>query len=511
MKEDREKYISLFKDESRDYIDRLNNLIIEMEEDPSNIEILTEAFRIFHTLKGMSASLGFKKVENISHSLEELLLKVKELKRGVDKDIIDKIFKGMDEIEDFIGKIGKKEESPVKTLPRTGLGGIRVNVELLDRLQNTVGELIVSSSQLSNLLSDLEDIRFKSILDLYRRTLKDLQDVVTEIRLVPLSLIFNKFPRYIRDLSEDLDKKVSIEIIGSDIEVDRSLLEGISEPLIHLIRNAVSHGIEKPEERRRLKKPITGKVKVFASRVKDEILIEVSDDGKGIDEHEVINIALKKKLIKEEDISSISKKQIHHFLLMPGFTTDKKANELSGRGIGLDVVRQIVRSVGGSVDIRTERNRGTTISMRMPLSMAIIRVYLFESDKQLFALPITFVDETLMIPGRLISNLMGYEVVLLRGEVLPIYHFSKIMNKQVDNKMDDKIYPSLIVKVENERFVISVDRFRGSCDTVIKSLPAPINKVKEYTGVTITGDGLPCLIIDLPSFRYRRTYENTGS
>jgi two-component system chemotaxis sensor kinase CheA len=459
----------------------------------------------------MAASLGFKKIENISHSLEELLLEVKEFKKGVDKDIIDKIFKGMDEIEDFVGKIGIEEESSIKTLPRTGLGGIRVNVELLDRLQNTVGELIVSSSHLSNLLRNLEDIRFKSFFDLYGRNLKDLQDIVTEIRLVPLSLIFNKFPRYVRDLSEELGKKVSIEITGSDIEVDRSLLEGISEPLIHLIRNAISHGIEKPQERKKLKKPITGKVEVSASRVKDEILIEVSDDGKGIDENEVVNIALMKNLIKKEDISSISRKEILHFLLMPGFTTDKEANELSGRGIGLDVVKQIVRTVGGSVDIKTERNKGTTISMKMPLSMAIIRVYLFESDRHLFAIPMTFVEETLMITGRLISNLMGCEVILLRGEVLPVYHFSKMMERSLDNKRNNKIYSSLIVKVENEKFVLIVDRFRGSCDAVIKPLPAPINKIKEYTGITIIGDGTPCLIIDLPSFRYRRIYENTGS
>jgi len=511
MQEGREKYISLFKEEARDYIDRLNNLIIEMEGNPSNIQIITEAFRIFHTLKGMAASLDFKKIENISHNLEELLSEVKELKKGVDKDIIDKIFKGMDEIGDLVVKIGIEEESSIKTLQHTGIGGIRVNVELLDILQNTVGELIVSSSQLSNLLSDLGNVRFKSFLDLYKRNLKDLQDVVTEIRLVPLSLIFNKFPRYVRDLSENLDKKVSIEITGSDIEVDRSLLEGISEPLIHLIRNAISHGIEKPAERKRLKKPITGKVEVLTNRVKDEILIEVSDDGKGIDENEVINVALTKNLIREEDISSLSRKEILHFLLIPGFTTDKKANELSGRGIGLDVVKQIVRSVGGSLDIKTEKNKGTTISMRMPLSMAIIRVYLFESDRQLFALPMTFVEETLMIQGRFISKLMGYEVILLRGEVLPVYHFSKMMGQQADYKRDDKIYSSLILKVENEKFILIVDRFRGSCDAVIKPLPTPINKVKEYTGITIIGDGTPCLIIDLPSFRYRRIYENTGS
>ena len=600
MKGDRDKYIKLFREEAREYIERLNNLLIEMEENSTSGEVISEAFRIFHTLKGMAASLGYKEIESISHDLEERLEGLKKYGKGVNKEIVDRIYKGMDNIEDLVEEIGraegekgkeditlkrspwvkitlnkdtelpaasvaviikrieqeenieeiqpsfeeikagkikdtfwvrcsnekkvmemlvslneveevsierKKEESRV---PKVGLGGIRVNVELLDRLQNIVGELVVFSSQLSTLLND-EDKKIKGFLDVHYRTLKELQNVVTEIRLVPLSLIFNKFPRYVGDLSVELGKEVSIDIFGSDIEVDRSLLEGISEPLIHLVRNAVGHGIETPGERKKLNKPTTGKVTVSAKRLRGDIMIEISDDGKGIDEKEVLSAALRKALVKKEEVDSLTRKEILHFLFIPGFTTDEKVSEVSGRGIGLDVVKQIVRSVGGSVDIKTEKNKGTTITMKMPLSMAIIRVYLFQSDGQLFALPMTFVDETLMIPGRFFSHLMGQEVMLLRKEILPVYHFKKIMKNHTDYRSKDTILSCLVVEVENERFALTVDKFRGSCDAVIKPLPEPLNAIKELTGITIIGDGEQCLIIDLPSFKYRRIYENTGS
>jgi len=601
MHEDRDQYIELFREEAREYLGRLNKLLIEMGKDPTHIETITEAFRIFHTLKGMAASLGYKEIENISHDLEGRLEELKEYGKGVSSEIIDKIFKGMDTIEDFIEKIGEMEdknkkgniwaksspfikitfkedvelpaaraaviikrieeeevveeikpsfeeikaggiedtfwvrcsnrkavkemlasmeevkevsieyEEGVSKIPKGGVGGIRVNIELLDRLQNIVGELVVFSSQLSVLLSEVEDKKYKRILDIHNRFLKDLQNIVTKIRLVPLSLIFNKFPRYVRDLSKELRKKVSIEIFGSDIEVDRSLLEGISDPLIHLIRNAVCHGIEDPNERKRLNKPITGKITVSAKRIKGDILIKISDDGKGIDEREILHTALEKGLLKEEEVDALSKKEILHFLFMPGFTTNKAVNEVSGRGIGLNVVKDIVRAVGGSVDISTEKNKGTTITMEMPLSMAIIRVYLIQSNGQLFALPMTFVDETLMIPGIFISRLMGKEIILLRKEVLPVYRFSGIMGNYSNDGINDAILACLIVEVEGERFALIVDRFRGSCDAVVKPLPPPLNEIREFTGITIIGNGEPCLIIDLPSFRYRRRYENTGS
>jgi two-component system chemotaxis sensor kinase CheA len=601
MEEQRKEYIKLFKEESSEYLDKLNKIIVDLEKEPDNKKITAEVYRIFHTLKGMAASLGYTRIENISHDLEEKMEIFKEKEKGkVDAEVIDEVFKGVDEIEglletletgveavgeesaeistlpyveillkedvslpaaraaviiqrieektiieameptyeeiksgnmgrvlkvrcaepekiiDLVGSIDEVEEvkfADQKSKGRvssSGIEGIRVNINMLDRMQNLVGELVVTTSQLSEVIRSFGEEKFQGILDLHSRSVKELQEVVTKIRLVPLSLIFNKFPRYVRDLSRKLGKEVDIEIFGADIEVDRSLLEGIGDPLIHLIRNSVSHGIEFPDEREKLNKHKVGKVTVSAKSIKGDILIQISDDGKGIDEKEVILVAFRRGLVEAEEMESLSKAEILRFLFTPGFTTKEKADKVSGRGVGLDVVRKLVRSVGGSVNITTEKNRGTTISMKMPLSMSIIKVYLLGLENQLFALPMTFVDETLTISRDSISRLMGKEVMLLRREILPVYRLSDIL-KQHSSNNGNQSAPCVVVEVENDRFAILGGTFRGSMEAVVKPLPSPIDRIKGYIGITMIGDGRPCLILDLPTLRYRRSYENTGS
>ncbi len=603
MEDQRKEYIKLFKEESSDYLNRLNKIIVELEKDPNNKKITAEIYRIFHTLKGMAASLGYNEIETISHDLEEKLEIFKDEKqKKVNAEVIDEVFKGVDRIEHLLAtlntKVKKDEEKPDegnggdfpwveillkedislpaaraaviiqrieekveikdidppyeeiksgnmgrilkvscaepekivdmiastdevetvkvedrkggKGITSTGFEGIRVNVGMLDRMQNLVGELVVTTSQLSGIIRSFGEEKFEDILELHNRSVKELQEVVTNIRLVPLSLIFNKFPRYVRDLSRKLGKEVSLEIFGEDIEVDRSLLEGIGDPLIHIIRNSISHGIETPEERGKLKKYSAGKITVSAKSMKGDILIQISDDGKGINTKDVFFAAFKRGLVEEEEFESLSKAEILRFLFTPGFTTKEKADKVSGRGIGLDVVRKLVRSVGGSVNITTEKDRGTTISMKLPLSMSIIKVYLLGLNNQLFALPMTFVDETLTVSREAVSRLMGKEVMLLRREILPIYHLSDIL-EQSSSGNGKQNSPCVVVEIENDRFAIIGGTFRGSTEAVVKPLPSPIDKIKGYIGITIIGNGKPCLILDLPALRYRRSYENTGS
>jgi two-component system chemotaxis sensor kinase CheA len=601
MDEQRKEYIKLFKEESSEYLGRLNKIIVELEKEPDNKKITAEVYRIFHTLKGMAASLGYTEIETISHDLEEKMEIFKEGEKvKVDAEIIDEVFKGIDKIEGLLktldtsvktleeessgigdrpyveillkedvslpaaraaviiqrieeetkiegiepsyeeiksGNIGRilkvrcsepekiidmvsaideveavkfEDQKIARRTSASGIEGIRVNVNMLDKMQNLVGELVVTTSQVSGIIRSFGEEKFQGVLDLHSRSVKELQEVITKIRLVPLSLIFDKFPRYVRDLSRKLGKEVNIEIFGSDIEVDRSLLEGIGDPLIHIIRNSISHGIEIPEERQKLNKHRVGKVTVSAKSVKGDILIQISDDGKGIDEKEVVLAAFKRGLVEEEELESISKAEILRFLFTPGFTTKEKADKVSGRGVGLDVVRKLVRSVGGSVNITTEKNRGTIISMKMPLSMSIIKVYLLGLENQLFALPMTFVDETLTISKDSLSHLMGKEVMLLRREILPVYRLSNIL-RQHSSSNGNKSAPCVIVEVENDRFAIVGGTFRGSMEAVVKPLPSPIDRLKGYIGITMIGDGKPCLILDLPALRYRRSYENTGS
>ena len=600
MDEHIKEYIKLFKEESSEYLGRLNKIIVDLEKEPDNKKITAEVYRIFHTLKGMAASLGYTEIETISHDLEEKMEIFKDGEKGkVDSDVIDEVLRGVDRIESLLTTLESKEKSgeegsaeisslpyveillkedvslpaaraaviiqrikekteiesmdpsyeeikagnigrilkvrcaePEKiidlvasidevetvkfedkkssgrTLP-SGIEGIRVNVNMLDKMQNLVGELVVTTSQLSEIIRSFGEEKFQGVLDLHSRSVKELQEVITKIRLVPLSLIFNKFPRYVRDLSRKLGKEVNIEIFGADIEVDRSLLEGIGDPLIHLIRNSVSHGIESPEEREKLNKHRVGKITVSAKSIKGDILIQISDDGKGIDEKEVILAAFKRGLVEEDELESLSKGEILRFLFTPGFTTREKVDKVSGRGVGLDVVRKLVRSVGGSVNITTEKNRGTTVSMKMPLSMSIIKVYLLGLNNQLFALPMTFVDETLTVSKDSVSHLMGKEVMLLRKEILPVYRLSDIL-RQHSSSNGNQHAPCVVVEIENDRFAIVGGTFRGSMEAVVKPLPSPIDRIKGFIGITMIGDGRPCLILDLPALRYRRSYENTG-
>lgn len=595
MEEDLSKYKELFKDEAKEYLNRLNVLVMKLEDKSYDEKTVDEIFRIFHTLKGMAATVGYGKIEELSHDIEESLEEIKKSGRRVPEKLVDKIFEGMDEIEKALreeGEIEEKEEnfylqimldedltlpaakasviieevkdkydiidiqppyddikkgrlrdnfkikcreteklrkeieemsgvSGVRILKKdkstreTGgkeVEGIRVSIEMLDYLQNIVGELVVTTSQLSNIFRDM-GVEYREFFESHVSNIKDLQELVTRMRLVPLSLIFNKFPRYVRELSNRLDKKVSIDIEGADIEVDRSLLEGISDPLTHIIRNAVDHGIEPPEERKKLGKPETGHIKVLARREKGDILIEISDDGRGIDMQRVMETAMEKNLLDRKNVDNITEQEILQFLLTPGFSTREQVNEISGRGVGLDVVKKVLRSVGGNVDITTKKNKGTKILMKMPLSMAIIKVYLTESSGQVFALPMSFVEETLTIPGRFISSLLSREILLLRNEVLPVYYVSRIFKKfsGVELNSDDNLLSCVVVEVEGSRFALIVDRFIGSRDAVVKPLPQPLNEVEEFTGITIIGDGTPCLILDLPSLRYRRRYEDTGS
>jgi two-component system chemotaxis sensor kinase CheA len=600
MDEQIKEYIKLFKEESSEYLGKLNKIIVDLEKEPDNKKITAEVYRIFHTLKGMAASLGYTEIETISHDLEEKMEIFKEGEKGkVDSDVIDEVLRGVDRIESLLatlenkeksgeegseeisnlpyveillkedvslpaaraaviiqrikektkiesmdppyeeikaGNIGRilkvrcaepetiidlvasidevetvkfeDEKSSGRTLP-SGIEGIRVNVNMLDRMQNLVGELVVTTFQLSEIIRSFGEEKFQGVLDLHSRSVKEIQEVITKIRLVPLSLIFNKFPRYVRDLSRKLGKEVNIEIFGADIEVDRSLLEGIGDPLIHLIRNSVSHGIESPDEREKLNKHRVGKITVSAKSIKGDILIQISDDGKGIDEKEVILAAFKRGLVEEDELESLSKGEILRFLFTPGFTTKEKVDKVSGRGVGLDVVRKLVRSVGGSVNITTDKNRGTTVSMKMPLSMSIIKVYLLGLNNQLFALPMTFVDETLTVSTDSVSHLMGKEVMLLRKEILPVYRLSNIL-RQHSSSNGNQHAPCVVVEIENDRFAIVGGTFRGSMEAVVKPLPSPIDRIKGYIGITMIGDGKPCLILDLPALRYRRSYESTG-
>ena len=375
---------------------------------------------------------------------------------------------------------------------------LRVDIKDLDALQNILAELVITRERLKGLIKKREDPELNSAMEFHSRAISDLQNIVMKIRMVPLSNIFDRFPRYVRDLAKNLGKKINLRISGSDIELDRSLIESISDPLHHLVRNAVDHGIEKPEERKREGKNEEGTIEIKASREKGFIKITISDDGSGLNIEEIKSVALEKGLIKEEQAGRMNERELISLLFLPGFSTKSDVSDLSGRGVGLDVVKDTMRRIGGNVEIHSIKGKGTTINLNIPLTMAIIKAYIIRVENEFYAIPLTFLIETTSIDKDSVSFIHGRPLVILRNEVMPLYNLRRILGfKNINGDGTD--IPTLVLNIEGKRFTVLVDELITSGDIVVKHLPVIIRDIMQYTGVTIMGDGYPCLILDVPN------------
>ncbi len=578
---DTSQYEKLFESELKNYLDTLNNLIIQIEKFPDNKEFMNEVFRIFHTIKGMAGSMGYNHLVDVSHSLENLLNDVRTGKIKVDKPIIDQIFSGIDKIDAFLsGKEGSKEEDVIEfsiyiredeVFPAVraftivqkikSLGDvistkpsieelangkwdgvlkvkfkgnqeninnlkkeygeirdivfseesqqkvstqymqkskeIRVDITKLDNLQNLVGELVISKENIISLARSSGNELLADAVSTHSRYIQEIQDEVMEMRMVPVSLIFNRFPRYVRELANNLGKEVDFILEGMESEIDRSLLDSISDPVLHLLRNAVGHAIESPEERIKQGKPEKGKIILRAKRQKDSVHIEVVDDGKGIDKEKVLNRAVSMGWIDEKEIGKMTEGDILKYIFTPGFSTAEEITELSGRGVGLDVVKAIIRSIGGNIDVKTEKGKGTTFKLKIPLTMAVIRAFLVKTGDNLFAVPIVYIEETIDIKKTLIKKIHQREVYILRKEVIPVIWLSQALNMQRGNNKEK--FPALLLSLEGKKLALVVDEFRGSIDIVVKMLSPLIGEINAFSGVTILENGKPVLIIDVPN------------
>jgi len=313
--------------------------------------------------------------------------------------------------------------------------------------------------------------------------------------MVPVAFVFNRFPRMVRDLSKQLGKEINFVIKGEETELDRTFVEEIGEPLLHLIRNAIDHGIESKEERLALGKPPTGNVVLSAHHEGNNVVIEVQDDGRGIDKNDVLKHAIERGLVTESEAAGYSDEKIFEFLFTPGFSTKDEASEVSGRGVGMDVVKNVVGSLNGNVSIESLPNKGTTISIRLPLTLAIIQALLVRVGSLVYAIPIANIDSTLSISHDEIQNIQDREVIVIRGEIIPITKLWETL--QIPHDKAGESMNAVIVKVGNKKHGIIVDALIGQEDIVIKSLGKLFLDVKEFSGGAILGDGSIALILDV--------------
>ncbi len=394
--------------------------------------------------------------------------------------------------EDFLkGDSPKSQITYIKKIQ-----SMRIPVERLDKIMNFMGELSIAKSRLLQALQSKDFANLEETVFIIDRLVSSLQDETLQMRLLPISYILDAFPRVVRDLVRRSNKDVDLKMIGSEIELDRVVLDEIGDPLMHLVRNAVDHGIEDIETRKRLGKPPKGELIIKVSREKGHVIIEISDDGRGIDFEAVRRKAIEKGLFTESELINLDAKQALDIMSTPGFSTREEITDISGRGVGLDVVRTKLDALGGRIDVETEAGKGTKFILTLPLTLAIIKAMLVKVGGEVFAIPLMNIRESVKVEANLVKTIQNREVITVRDEIIPLLRLDKELG--VDYEREDLNRLSVvIVEGRVKSLGLLVDRILGEQDIVVKPLGFMVRKVKGIAGATILGNGRVALILDV--------------
>ncbi|WP_028611017.1 chemotaxis protein CheA [Paenibacillus harenae] len=683
---DMNAYLSMFIDESNDHLQSLNENLLRLESEPEELSIVQSIFRSAHTLKGMSATMGFEDLAALTHEMENVLDLVRNSKLKMDHFIFDTLFKGLDALESMVqdivgGGSGKAdvtqivaslqiilksdysaskaaEAAPVsaaaavstdsagamlldeyqssillqsiegglqvfhlqvtirdncllkavraymvfEVLERSGeviksdpsvqdieqekfdfsfsvfmisnvsledlqtqilniseidavvitaldteslavlnrapaaaaaeavsvpaqelkaapalvqeaspskakAGGaapaaanvsrtIRVDIERLDTLMNLFSEMLIDRVRLEQLASEIKRPDLTETVEHMARVSSDLQSIVLKLRMVPVDSVFNRFPRMIRDLAKSLDKKIDLIITGADTELDRTVIDEIGDPLVHLLRNSVDHGLETVEERIAAGKPDTGKIYLRAYHSGNHVFIEVEEDGRGINREKVLKTAIKNGVVTEEQAGKLTSDEINMLIFAAGFSTADKISDISGRGVGLDVVKSKITSLGGNVTVDSVFGRGSRFSVQLPLTLSIISAMLIKLGSEKFAIPLSSIVETGIIRKEQILNVHGNRMIEFRNSIIPLVSLSKVLDSPDYNENDEQETEIVVVRKGDKWAAVMVDEFIGQSEIVLKTLGKYLTNIEAISGATILGDGYVALIID---------------
>ena len=373
---------------------------------------------------------------------------------------------------------------------------IRVDLRRLDALVNGVGELVIVRDRMRRLAGAAEPELADSI-DQAARLIGELQDEIMQARMAPVWQVFDRFPRLVRDAARSLGKRVDFVIEGKEIELDRSMLDEIGDPLVHLLRNSLDHGIESPAERRAAGKPETGTLRLSAARERSRIVIRVEDDGRGIQRDKVLAKALANGLVTAEEARGMSDDDVARLITRPGFSTAETVTDVSGRGVGLDVVATRVRALGGMLEIATQPGQGTSMTLQLPQTLAIVRALLVRQSGETYALPLTHVGETVHLQPEEIGAVKGRPVAYLRDEVIPLHSLRKLLSS--NGVRPEGKRAAVILEVGEQRVGLEVDQLLGQQEIVVKAFDATADTLRLFSGATILSDGRPALILDAGS------------
>ncbi|MBW5467524.1 chemotaxis protein CheA [Brevibacillus formosus] len=392
-------------------------------------------------------------------------------------------------------------EAPQAPVKKATAGGktIRVDIERLDILMNLFSELVIDRGRLEQLAREIGKNELQETVEHMSRISGDLQNIILTMRMVPVEQVFNRFPRMIRDLQKDLNKKVNLEIIGAETELDRTVIDEIGDPLNHLLRNSLDHGIESPADRKKAGKSEEGKIELRAFHSGNHVFIEVKDDGAGINKDKVLKKALERGIVNPANADSMSDKQIHELLFAAGFSTAEVVSDISGRGVGLDVVKSKIESLGGSVSVDSVRGQGTTFLIQLPLTLSIISAMLVQVKDEKYAVPLSSIIETAVFKKDQIMMAHRQKVIDFRGRVVPLVSLQDIFQVPDNGEtMEDEVAVVIVRKGEKMAGLV-VDSFIGQQEIVLKSLGKYLVNVFAISGATILGDGQVALIIDCNS------------
>jgi two-component system chemotaxis sensor kinase CheA len=531
--------IEEFTSEAGELLETLSNDLLSLEIESTNETLINTLFRTFHTLKGNSGLIGLKQMFEVAHRAEDVLSMIRDKKLEPGSAVIDALLATVDlfkvivdevkerrltthdtaEIENNLDKIlGRQpvkkavgeepagEKEVAKTAPVTAKHleqTIRVDVDRLNNLMNLAGELILEKNRFQQ-LNQLLNAKFsgnKEVSDLdslnnsLGRITTEIQESVMRMRMLPISNVFRKFPRLVRDLAKEKNKEIELVIAGETTELDRSLIEAIGDPLVHLLRNSIDHGIEEPAIRLSAGKPAKGTINMSAYQSGNDIIIEVADDGAGIDPEKIASKAVEKGLITEDQARSLPRREIINLIFEAGFSTAKVITDVSGRGVGMDVVRSNVAKLNGSVDIRTEVGRGTTFIIKLPLTLTIMNGMVVKVQDEVYIIPIGAITDTLKLSNYRISLIKGREFITLRDSVVPIIYLENLFDVKKTTSDDTERYV-VVASVSERKVGLVVTGIFGQEETVVKSLGPLLGKVPFIAGASIRGDGRVALILD---------------
>jgi two-component system chemotaxis sensor kinase CheA len=529
---DREKVIAAFLAESEEGLQRTEQYLIAAETDPGNLELLDEMFRVAHTLKGNASALDFPHLAGFAHVMEDLLEALRKHELTISRDVISLLLHAVDALRALVPSAAEGNDllSPayqelkktmashasgrdaaqagaltaVQVSSPTAVPGsvpldtrnrtLRVDIEKLDRMLNLTGEIAIAQGRLRLMIEELKTDAGRKLLEMHRETenlQKNLQEQVMGVRLVPVGPLFQQFARSVRDISQSHNKLARLEVVGGDVEVDTRVLEHLKDPLLHMIRNAVDHGIELPGVRRTKGKNPCGSLTLTAFHKAGNILIQLSDDGAGFNRQRILAKARALDLLPDGE--KITDQELFNLVFRAGFTTAEEVTDLSGRGVGMDVVRRNIELLRGNIEIQSTEGQGTAITIRLPLTLAIIDGFSVAANDQTYVIPLEMISECLELPpDQISSETVG--VLSLRGEPLPYVRLREVFGAPKERPARENV---VVVHRDGGYAGIAVETLLGECQAIIKPLNRIFRDVPGVSGSTILDNGRVALILDV--------------